>query len=163
MWVNSFDLCGKNCTSGWARQQFLQARLDELTEQQNMVCFNHASAFYKNKNIVKILMNNKFRVQILTGNPTRNWRCHVLASRALNMSCSLGQSAPFWNFRCIYGTFMLIFMVLKLRTESCHADCIVINGGVDNVILTDSSVVAGNLVGMMAAFGSQCRYFLCKI
>ena len=40
-----------------------------------------------------MLIDNKFEVQTLTGNPTGNSRCYALASRALNMSCSFGQSA----------------------------------------------------------------------
>ena len=40
-----------------------------------------------------MLMNNKFKAQTLTGNPTGNYRCQLLASRALNMSCYLSQSA----------------------------------------------------------------------
>ena len=41
----------------------------------------------------KILIDNKFEAQTLTGNPTGNSRLYALASRALNMSCSFGQSA----------------------------------------------------------------------
>ena len=37
-----------------------------------------------------MLMNNKFKAQILTWNPTWNLRGHVLASHALNMSCNFG-------------------------------------------------------------------------
>ena len=39
-----------------------------------------------------MLMNNKFKAPTLAGNPTGNLRCYVLASRALSMSCSFGQS-----------------------------------------------------------------------
>ena len=35
----------------------------------------------------KMLMNNEFKADISTGNPTGNSRCHTLASYALNMSC----------------------------------------------------------------------------
>ena len=34
-------------------------------------------------------MNNKFKAQTLTGNPTGNLRRHALASRALNLPRSL--------------------------------------------------------------------------
>ena len=40
-----------------------------------------------------MLVNNKWKPQTVTGNFTGNWRCHVLASRALNMSCSFAKSA----------------------------------------------------------------------
>ena len=58
-----------------------------------MFCFNRISAFCMSNSIVKTLMNNKLKAQTLTGNPTGNLRCHVLASRVLNSSCSFGQSA----------------------------------------------------------------------
>ena len=38
-------------------------------------------------------MNNQFKAQILTGNPTGNSRCNILASRALSMSGYFDQSA----------------------------------------------------------------------
>ena len=40
-----------------------------------------------------MLMNIKFKAQTLTGNPSGNYRCQLLAARALNMSCSFNQSA----------------------------------------------------------------------
>ena len=49
-----------------------------------MFCLNHASTFYTSNNIDKNF-NNKFEAQTLTGNPTGN----ALASRAINMSCTL--------------------------------------------------------------------------
>ena len=33
--------------------QFLSEKSSELTDQQDMFCFNHASAFYTSNNIVK--------------------------------------------------------------------------------------------------------------
>ena len=71
---------------------FSSAKSNELTDQQNMFCFNHESAFYKKKN-VKMWRNDEFNAQTLTGSPTRNSRCHVLASHALNMSFGFGQWA----------------------------------------------------------------------
>ena len=47
-----------------------------------------------------MLMNNEFKTDTSTGNPTGNSRCHTLASRALNMSCSFGQSARSIKSRC---------------------------------------------------------------
>ena len=40
----------------------------------------------------KMLMNNTIKAQTLIGNHTRNYRCQLLASLALNMSCSFSQS-----------------------------------------------------------------------
>ena len=49
----------------------------------------------------KVLINNKFKAQTLTWNPSGYLCCHVLASRALNMSCSFGQSARSIESRCL--------------------------------------------------------------
>ena len=66
-----------------------------------MFCFYHASAFDTSSNIVKMSMNNKFKAQTLTGNPKWNYRCQLLASRALNMSCSFSQSVRSIESRCV--------------------------------------------------------------
>ena len=58
-----------------------------------MFCFNHASAFLYEQQHRKIVMNNKFKAKTQTGNATGNLCCHVLTSRALNMSRSFDQSA----------------------------------------------------------------------
>ena len=91
--VDSFYFSRKKCTSASARVQFFQQKLNESTDQQDMFRFNHASAFCTSNSIVKMLTNNKFEAQTLTGNHAGISRCHVLASRALNMPCSFGQSA----------------------------------------------------------------------
>ena len=85
--VNSFDFSSK--------------KSKKLTDQQDMFCFNHASAFYTSNNIVNMLMNNKFNAQPLTGNPTGNYRCQLLASGALNMSCYFSQWARSIESRCV--------------------------------------------------------------
>ena len=55
----------------------------------------------------KMLLNNKFKTKILTGNPAGNLRCHVLALRALNMSYCSDQSARSMESRCVVkGTSM---------------------------------------------------------
>ena len=56
----------------------------------------------------KMLMNNEFKADTSTGNPTGNSRCHTLTSRALNVSCSFGQSARSVESRCVVN---LIYMV----------------------------------------------------
>ena len=51
-----------------------------------------------------MLINKKFEAQTLTGNPTRNSCCYALASHALNMSCSFGQSVCSIESRCMIIT-----------------------------------------------------------
>ena len=82
-----------NCTSASARMHFSEPQIERINRPHDMFCFNHAYNFYPSNNIEKMLINNKFEAHTLTGNPTGNSRCHALASRALNMSCSFGQSA----------------------------------------------------------------------
>ena len=48
-----------------------------------------------------MLMDNKFKAQVYTGNPTGNSRCHVLASRALKMAGYFDQSASSIESRCV--------------------------------------------------------------
>ena len=48
-----------------------------------------------------MLMNNKFKAWTLTGNPTGNYRCQLLVSHALNMSCSFSQSMCSIESRCV--------------------------------------------------------------
>ena len=52
-----------------------------------------------------MLMNIEFKAQTLTGNPTGNLNGnlrHILASRALNMLCSFGQSERSIESRCVF-------------------------------------------------------------
>ena len=90
-------LRGKNCTSDSVWVQFSRAKSNELTDEQYVFCFNHTSAFYTSNNIMKMLTNKEFKAQ--TGSRTGN-TCHVLAPRALNMSCSFGQSARSIERKC---------------------------------------------------------------
>ena len=44
----------KKCTSASARMQFFSSeKSNELTDQQDMFCFNHVSAFYMSNKIEK--------------------------------------------------------------------------------------------------------------
>ena len=56
----------KYCTSASS------VKSNELTEQQDLFCFNHAFDFYTDS--VKMVMNNKFKARTLNGNPTGNLR-----------------------------------------------------------------------------------------
>ena len=88
----SSNLPGKIARVLQRESSLSSAKSNESTEQQDLFCFNHAYAFYTSKNIVKILMNSKFKVQTRTGNPIGSSRCHVLMLRVLNRSCSFEQS-----------------------------------------------------------------------
>ena len=51
--------------SGLQREcSFSSEKSHELTHQQDIFCFDHASAFYTSNNIVKMLMNYKFKAQL---------------------------------------------------------------------------------------------------
>ena len=52
-------------------------------------------------------MNNKFKAQSLTENPTGNSRCRDLASRALNMSGYFDQSARSIESRCVVNVLIV--------------------------------------------------------
>ena len=94
--------CGKKCTSASVRVLFSSEKSNDLTDQQDVFCFNHASTFYTSNNIEKMLIDNIFEeAQSLTGNPTERSRCHALASRAFNMSRGCGQSARSVESRCV--------------------------------------------------------------
>ena len=95
-------LCGKNCTSATARVQFSSAKSNELADQQDMyfALITHLLSIRATTSW-KMLMNMEFKADTWTGNPTRNSRCHTLASRALDMSCSFGQSERSLESRCV--------------------------------------------------------------
>ena len=99
---------------------------NEYVDQQDMFCFNHASAFYTSNNIVKMLINNKFKAQTLTGNPNGNYRCQFLASRALNVSCSFSQSVRSIESRCVVnGTaFELYDAIMRKEWEVAYPYCL---------------------------------------
>ena len=78
-----------------------------------------------------MLMNNKFKAQTLTGNPTGNYRCQLFASRALNMSCYFSQSARSIESRCVvnvlYGciehmssSWLQLYSDLSVRYNARH-------------------------------------------
>ena len=62
-----------------------------------------------------MLMNNKFKAQTLTGNPTGNYRCQLFASRALNMSCYFSQSARSIESRCVVIKASIITAATKFQ------------------------------------------------
>ena len=73
----------------------------------------------------KMLMNNKFKAQTLTGNPAGNLRRHVLVSHALNMSCSFGQSACSIESRC------MVIGLIWPEWYGCSITCQWLNGKKD--------------------------------
>ena len=69
---------GKNARTLQRECSFSSEKSNELPDQQDMFCFNHASTFYTSNNIEKkLLINNKFEAQTLTGSPTANSRCYA--------------------------------------------------------------------------------------
>ena len=94
--VNSFDFARKNARAFRYECSFSSAKSNELIDQHDMICFNHASAFYKSKNIVKILMNNKFKALILTGNMP-----DIYVAMFTITSSGFGQSAHSIESRCV--------------------------------------------------------------
>ena len=81
------------------------------------VCFNNASAFYTNDDILNVLINNKFKAQTLTGNPTGNLRCHV--SRTLNMPCIFGQSVRSIEIKCVVTPMSSIQRLESVCSQHC--------------------------------------------
>ena len=72
-----------------------------------------------------MMINNKFKAQTLTGNPTGNYRCQHLASRALNMSCSFSQSARSIESRCVVIPYIILMEYLAYCVHiyaSSHSD-----------------------------------------
>ena len=71
-----------------------------------------------------MLRNNTLKAQILTKNPTENVRCHVLVSRAINMSCSFDPTV-----RSIESGFVVIdlvnpdYHVSRTKRDSPVASC----------------------------------------
>ena len=81
--------------------RFFQLDENELTEQEDMSCFNDTSAIRLSNNIFKMVINIKYKAQTLTRNPIGNWHCQVSASCALNRSYGFGQSVHAIGSRCI--------------------------------------------------------------
>ena len=92
---------GKNARALQRECSISSEKSNELADQQDMFCFNHASTFYTSNSTVKMLIDNKFKAQTLIGHSTGNYRCQLLASCALNMSCSFNQSGRSIESRCV--------------------------------------------------------------
>ena len=101
---------GEKCTSASARVHFFPRKIERINRPTRYTYFaliTHLLSIRATPSW-KMLMNNKFRPQTLTGNPTGNYRCQILASRALNMSCSFSQSARSIQSRCVIITIILL-------------------------------------------------------
>ena len=121
-------LAGQSCLVGLVFcSNFRGKNFSFFSEKSN------ASAFYTSNKMRKLLINNKFKAQTLTGNPTGNYRCEHLASRSSNMSCSFSQSTCSIESRCVvilmkfrsnfkfdYNTFIDISSDIHSR---CHDRC----------------------------------------
>ena len=76
-----------------ANAGFSQRNENELTDLHDMFCFNHASAFYTNNNIVKNVDKRRIQGTNCNRKSHRKYALLWVSPRALNMSCSSGQSA----------------------------------------------------------------------
>ena len=80
-----------------------QRKIERINTASSKTCFALITHLLSIRETTswKMLMNNKFKAQTLTGNPTGNYRCQLFASRALNMSCYFSQSARSIESRCV--------------------------------------------------------------
>ena len=86
-----------------SRVQFFQRWIEWINRPTSHVLLqSHIDCtFYTSNNIEKKMINNKFKAQTVTRNPTGNSRCHALASCAFDMSCRFGQSVRSMESRCV--------------------------------------------------------------
>ena len=100
--VNSFDFAREKLHECFSASAVcpVQNRTNKQNKKTCFALFKHLLSI-RTTTSWKFLMNNKFKAQTLTGNPTGNLCCHVLASRDFNMSCSFDQSACSIESRCV--------------------------------------------------------------
>ena len=115
--LKNMSYAGKIARALQRECSFSSTKSNELTDQQDIFCFNHASAFYTSNNNMNNVLNNVFKADTATRNPTWSSRCHTLAPRALNMMCSFGQSARSIESRCV-----VIHLTKHLRWFCLAAD-----------------------------------------
>ena len=128
------NVCRKTCLVGLLIRSILRGKnwtsavfpaQNRKNQQTNKTCFaliRHLLSIPATTSW-KMLMNFEFKADTSTGKPTGISRCHTLASRALNMSCSFGQSARSIESRCaaiptistIYIFFQFFFIVDHLK------------------------------------------------
>ena len=89
--VNSFVFSREKLHERFSESAVFPAK-NRTNLQTNKTCFALITHLLSLRATIsrKMLIDNKFEAQTLTGNSTGNSRCHALASRALNMSCSFG-------------------------------------------------------------------------
>ena len=100
----------------------------------------------------KMLINNKFEAQTLTGNPTGNSCCHALASRALNKSCSFGQSGRWIESRCIVTMTTQHWCLIKNGVVTLHRhDMGIIASWITGNLTASVKVFQANITGNIKA------------
>ena len=113
--LSSVDVVARDCTCSIT---CLVDKSNELTDQQDILCCNHVSACYTSRATTSCkMLNYKFKAQIITGNPIGNYRCHLLASCALNMLCSFSQLACSVDIRCMVNAFYDPTIVTRSRDK----------------------------------------------
>ena len=127
------DVCSKTCLVGLLirfcagetalalkRSCNLPTQIERINRPSRHVLLESCICFFiRATTSWKLLMNNKFKAQTLIGNPTGIVLCHVLASRALNISWSFGQSGFSIESRCVVITLfrlMNICFVMEVNT-----------------------------------------------
>ena len=110
--VNSFDFAREKLHEHFSTSVVFPAKLNESINKTCFVLIMHLLSIWATTSW-KMLMNNKIKTQTLTANPTPNLRCNVLASHALNMSCSFGQSANLTESRCVVRHLKVAFRLPK--------------------------------------------------
>ena len=98
-----------------------------------------------------MLMNNKFKAQTLTGNPTGNYRCQLFASRALNMSCYFSQSARSIESRCVVNNGARLCASARLCRGS-SVNIFIQENAFQNIVCEMASICLG--LNVLSCFSS---------
>ena len=94
--VNSFDFLREKLHERFSASAVLQQNIERINV---LLWIMHLPSIWATTSS-KMLIENKFKAQTLTG----NYRYQLIASRALNMSCSFSQSVRSIESRCVVNT-----------------------------------------------------------
>ena len=95
--IQLIKLC---CALFCSNARFSSAKSNGLTDQHDIFCFSHAFVYKQQHRETWWWITNS-RHKLISGSPTGNLRSRVLASHALNISCSFGQSVRSIENRCM--------------------------------------------------------------
>ena len=97
----SFDFVRRILHERFGASSAFNAKSNELTEQQDMFCFNHVSAFYMSSNIVISVAEWQIQGKDHNRKSYRTFTLPFVSVTCLSKSCSLGQSAVSIESRCV--------------------------------------------------------------